>query len=261
MPAADPLPMPAPAALPEPEVRPNDARWRGRLIVGLVALLMIAGALVVAASIDWLGVGLGSSSAPTDRTAGGGAGASETSTSPAPTAAQSEAAAASERVDFDLEPLGPLADDAARIGSVLGNPEVAAVPTSFDRSLRLARRGDGACFEGAPGKPVRALVLDVRADQRAAGRIRIGPSASGEGAVTLAMADVEGVVADAWYRVRVASTGDGQIRLVVRERSGGSVVHRVDATAASLSGPTVCVRAVRASGTSDLHVDNVRVQS
>jgi hypothetical protein len=263
--------LPRPVARPQPAPRPSAASSGGPWAVALlVALLTVIGAVVVVmAAIDRLGGAAEPSSgavagAPSPRDSGANAGTSPSPSADATAAAAPGATAAV--VTFDLEPLGRLSAEAAGIARVVGAPEVAAVPTPTDRSLRLAAPGSGACLVGVPGEAARSLAIDLRAGTRPEGSLRVTPTDRPEQGVAIDLALIAGLEPETWYGVRLDWADDGAITLEVREHDGGRSVHRgrltaaTDATEFPGSG-AVCLETLRVSEATAMHIDNARVGS
>lgn len=262
-------PVVAPAPLPQPAASGQATSGRGLrvLVVVVVVLLTLIGAGIAAATLDVQGGGGEPAASPT--AAAGlptGTGAAGTSASPPPPSAGARPPASASSVTFDGEPLGPLGSDADGIALVLGAPEVAALPTSFDRSLRLAAAGDGVCLIGPPGgAPARAVTIDVLTGDEPGADLGIVPSHRATDSVTLALGQIPGVAPNAWYRLRVAWAEDGAISLEVHERDGGRAVHSAELDAAPPpdhpGAGSVCVEARQASAEGAVHLDNVRVET
>ena len=267
---APPRPVAAAARpTPAPAVRPSTMPRSGRAAVVLtVALLALIGAVVAALSIaDRLGGAVEPSpravapvASPQGSEAGGGAPSpsADATTTGAPSG---ETAAA---VTFDAERIGPLAADAAGIARVLGLPEVAAFPTSFDRSLLLASPGSGACLVGVAGEPARSLAIDLRTGSRTQGTLRITPTDRPHEVVVLEPGAI-GLEPETWYSVQVAWV-NGTVNLEVRERDDGRAVHR--GTLAPATGDAqppgsgaLCLEALGVSEATVMHIDNGRVGS
>ena len=169
-------------------------------------------------------------------------------------------------VTFDIEPIGPLRPGAAGLSRVLGAPEVSALPTPFDRSLRLGAPGDGLCVTGPPGgRPAAAVTFDLHAGAHPAADLRLFLADRPDQGATLELAEIPGLGPDAWYRVRVAWGKRGAIHLDIRARSGGEAIHRAELKPSSAPdrGRTgsVCVEAARVSDATAVHVDNVRAET
>lgn len=262
-------PVLAPDVAPQPGLQPWTARTSSRRAIMLMVALLGA-TVVVAAVADRLG-GAGDSSpspisgVPSPAESGSGA---RTGTFPSATATTASAvpSASSTPVTFDFERLGPLTAEAAGIARVLGAPEVAALPTPFDRSLLLGNAGSGACLDGVPGEPARSLAIDLRTGPQISGILLVTPTDQPGLGAALDLAQIPSLDPATWYRVELAWAGDGEINLEIRERDGGGAVHRTQL----LAGPdgldrsglgSLCVEALRISGATAMYIDNARVGS
>jgi hypothetical protein len=259
MPEADAVPRPATA---------KAGRRRQRLAGATVMALALIGAGVVVATFQRQAEGLGSRAGQNAESASGAlpsrAGGEGPPASVAPASSAIPPPLSARVVRFDLEPLGPLPSDAEGVALVLGAPEVAALPTSFDRSLRLAAAGDGVCLAGPPGgSAARALTVDVLVGARLATDIVITPAQRVEETVTVAFDEFPGLAPGAWYRLHLAWDESGAISLEVTERDGAGAVHRAalqpsappDRSAAG----SICIEAGHATEEAAVHLDNIRV--
>jgi hypothetical protein len=272
-----PVPMAAPVAeassMPEAEPVPGPTnatagRRRQRFAGATVVALALIGAGVVVATIQRQVVGLGSRADPSAESAAGDlpsrAGGEGASTSVVPASSAIPPPLSAPAVSFDLEPLGPLPSDAEGVALVLGAPEVAALPTSFDRSLRLGAAGDGVCLAGLPGgSAARALTVDVLVGAQLTTDLVITPAHRVEETVTVALDEFPGLAAGTWYRLHVAWDEGGEISLEVNERDAGGAVQRA---ALQPSTPpdrsamgSICIEAGRATEEAAVHLDNIRV--
>jgi hypothetical protein len=239
-------------------------------VILLAALLAVIGAVVVVLVVtDRLGGTAesapgGLAGGPSSRDAAvGGAGATASATASATTAGTGLGITAP-AVTFDREPLGPLAGEATAITLVVGAPEVAAWPTSFDRSLLLAIEGAGACLVGVPEEPIRSLAIDLHTGARVGGTLRVTPTDRPAESAALVLSRIAGLAPDTWYSIQLGWTETDEISFEVRERDGGTAVER-GAVTAEAGGDTgsgsVCITAVGVSETTAMHVDNVVVGS
>jgi hypothetical protein len=269
-----PVPMASPVTeaspLPEVEAVPGPTtatakRRRQRLAGATVVALALIGAGFVVATMQRVD-GLGGRAGPSAESAGGDlpsqAGGPSTSVVPASSAIPPPLSAPA--VIFDLEPLGPLPSDAEGVALVLGAPEVAALPTSFDRSLRLGGAGDGICLPGPPGgSAARALTVDVLIGAQLTTDLVITPVHRVEETVTVALDEIPGLAPDTWYRLHVGWDEGGAISLEVTERdAGGAVQHAALQPSTppdhSATGST-CIEAGPVTEEAAVHLDNIRV--
>jgi hypothetical protein len=253
-----------------PEI-PTEAHRAGRprLVVVTVAALALFAASVAVATVERERGSVQSGPGPASE--GAVSGGADGDVGPRPSASVQPAStggaanASVESLTFDAEPLGRITADADGVARVLGSPEVAAVPTSFDRSLRLDRAGDGACLAGPAGSgPLRALAVNVLTPAPAGVEVLIVPMDRPDRGVRLALGEIPGLGPDAWYRVRVAWAEDGAIRLVVLPADGGPALHRSDLEPSP--GPdrggagSACIEATAATEAASVHLDRVRVE-
>ena len=257
------VPAATPTAAPIGRLPANGPTARHRLVVVIIVMLTLVAAGVAAATIARE---LGKPATVGDAFGGAAAGGS----SPPSGASNEEASAgavppaSAMSVTFDVETMGALGPGAAGVARVLGAPEVVALPTPFDRSLRLGAPGDGLCLTGPPGgRPARAVTFDLYAGAQPAADLRLVPVDRPDQGVTLALAEIPGLGPDAWYRVRVEWRGQrGAIHLDIRARDGGEAIESAELKPSSAldRGRTgsVCVEAARISDATAVHVDNVR---
>ena len=274
-----PVPMAAPVTEASPRVEdeavpgPSTAttgRRRQRFAVAVAVALALIGAGVVVATIQWQVEGLGSRTGPSAESAGGGLPSRASDEGPPTSVVPARSAIppplSAPAVTFDLEPLGPLPSDAEGVTLVRGAPEVAALPTSFDRSLRLGAAGDGVCLAGPPGgSAARALAVDVLLDAQPTADLVIIPPHRVEETVTVALDQAPGLAPGTWYRLHVAWEEGGAVSLEVTERDGGAPAHRA---ALQPSAPpnrsatgSICIEAGPATDEAAVHLDNIRVGS
>jgi hypothetical protein len=270
-----PVPMATPAiSMPGVETDPESptatAGQRRRRIAGATAVVLaLIGAGVVVATIQRQPAGLGTGAGPSAESVVGDSpsrGAADEPPTPAePGNSAIPPSLSAPAVGFDLEPLGPLPADAEGVALVLGAPEVAALPTSFDRSLRLEAAGDGVCLAGPPGgSTARSIAFDVLVGGLGTDLV-LTPTHLVDETVTVAFDEISGLARGAWYRLRVAWDEDGAISLEVTERHGDETVQRA---ALQPSGPpdraatgSICIEADRVPESAALHLDNVRVEA
>ncbi len=247
-------------ARPRPAEAPRISRRAGIL---LAAVLTMIGAFAVAlAAIDRLGgIAEPAPGALGDVQSTGESGSEGTGA--VATAGIGEGMTAAV-VTFDREPLGPLRNDATAIVRVLGAPDVAALPTSFDRSLLLAVEGAGACLVGVPGEPTRSLGIDMLTGSRVGGTLRVTPTDRPDEAAALVLSRIAGLAPNTWYSIQLGWTGSGAISFEIREREGGSAVRRGTLTAEAggdAGSGSVCLKALGVSEATAMHLDNVVVGS
>jgi hypothetical protein len=268
-----PVPMATPAhSMPgvEPDRESPAAaagqRWRR---VAAAVVLALFGAGVVVAAIQLRTEGLGTGAGPNAESAVGDSssrGAADKSSTPAvPESSATPRSLSAPTVGFDLEPLGPLPADADGVARVLGVPEVAAVPTSFDRSVWLGAVGDGVCLAGPPGgSAARAVAFDVLVGGLEADLV-VTPTHRVNRTVTVEFDEIAGLARGAWYRLRVAWDEDGAISLEVTERRGVETIHRAalqPSAPSDRSAPgSICIEAGHVPKGAGLHLDNVRVDA
>jgi hypothetical protein len=259
------------AVAPSPALRPAGApRVSRRAVILLAALLTVIGAVVlVLAAMDRLG---GTAERASGGLAGGpsaresavaGAGTTATPTAGATTAGTGPGITAPV-VTFDREPLGPLQGEATAIARVVGAPEVAAMPTSFDRSLLLAVEGAGACLVGVPSEPTRSLAIDLHTGTRVDGTLRVTPTDRPDETAALVLSRIPGLAPNTWYSMQLGWTGGDAISFDIRERDGGRAVQRgalVAEAGFEIGSGSVCITGLGVSEATAMHVDNVVVGS
>ena len=266
-PVAEASPMPEAVAIPAPTPA-TAGRTRRRFAVAAVVIALV-GAGVVFGTIQLQVQGLGGRPGPSAESAGGylpsRAGGEGPSTSVVPASSAIPPPLSASPVTFDLEPLGPLPSDADRVALVLGAPEVAAMPTSFDRSLRLGAAGDGVCLAGSPGgSNARALTVDVLVGAQRTTDLVITPVHRVEETVTVALDEFPGLAPGIWYRVHVAWDEGGAISLKLTERDGGGEVHRAALQSSTprdrIAMGSICIESGPATEeAAAVHLDNIRV--
>jgi hypothetical protein len=146
----------------------------------------------------------------------------------------------------------------------VGAPEVAAMPTSFDRSLLLAVEGAGACLVGVPGEPTRSLAIDLHTGTRVGGTLRVTPTDRPDETAALVLSRIAGLAPNTWYSIQLGWTGSDAISFDIRERDGGRAVQRGALTAdtgGDIGSGSVCITALGVSDATAMHVDNVVVGS
>lgn len=264
----------APARAPEPAAGGASGRRRGTAAVALVAIVGIALAGGMVAGV----IGpIGSDS----EDAGGRA----PSTTPAPSSDAAIAAPGSATppspqesptgsdvrpptvITVDLHPVGPLDPEELPFTRIIGAPEVATFPTSFDRSLRLTGTAAGFCVALASASTSRAQSMGFDLHLRKAGglgRLAVGLPPNGPASATglaIDLAALGGLDPEAWYRLTVTGGEPGRLevtgveddRLVLEAELGG------DATMVPVSTDEVCIHASLQSPEASLLVDNLRV--
>jgi hypothetical protein len=185
---------------------------------------------------------------------------------PAPAASGTRAATVSIAVDlaFDEMRMGALEVGGA-IAEVVGRPEIAAYPTPFDRSVRLA--GDathGFCVD-APGVVAEAAVigLDLYSEgDSSPGTLELSiPDGSGAGLTSrVPLAVMTGLPAEEWYAGTVRWAGDATARIELRSRTNGTVVRSERlATQGVEEAGSVCVALLGAAPDSAVYIDNLTV--
>jgi hypothetical protein len=148
---------------------------------------------------------------------------------------------------------------------VLGAPEVAALPTSFDRSLWLGAGGDGVCLSGPTGgSGVRAVAFDVLVDGPGADLV-LTPTHRASETVTVEFDEIAGLDRGAWYRLRVVWDEDGAISLDVAERRGDETIHHAALRPSARADPSApgpfCIEAGHVPDGAGLNLDNIRVEA
>lgn len=233
--------LPPPAATREVAARPA---WRG-IVVPIVAMLVVAAGVVVVARWNELGFGQRQLSAPGVGDVG--------VPSARPIASQamttkSGSDTLSRALSFDFLTLGPLEAGAPQIGRIIGEPEVAPLPTAVDRSLRL-RDGSGVCLPGPATAEEPTLAFTLLAEQTITGRIEVG---LGDGsAAALDLTALDGSAQDEWHRITVRSDG------TATGPSGTLQLPRApDSAAAALSGERCIVAALDAADAA-VFIDNI----
>ncbi|MEP6468330.1 MAG: hypothetical protein ABJC24_01010, partial [Chloroflexota bacterium] len=141
----------------------------------------------------------------------GGGGGPGPSHSPGSDAAPPDPDAVIARLDFDELRVGQLAAASKDIGPVVGDPEVVAFPSPFDRSIRvdgdaphrfcmpIANLGDG---------PV-SFEIDLYAETPiTSGRLKlsVAPSGVGPTSASVPLKLLDGLTLQAWHRLRAAWT-------------------------------------------------------
>lgn len=181
-----------------------EARPWGRLAVAIVSVLILTAGVAVATRWNELGIGqagLLATSGP--REIGESSPSAKASRA---SRARSSPAVLSRAVTFDLLPLGPLTASAAPtpISRIIGAPEVAPVPTAFDRSLQLGT-GSGICLSDPAVTARRRVEFSLRGDGAVSGRIELG---LGEGsAVALDLAGLDASGQDEWHALSIGADG------------------------------------------------------
>jgi hypothetical protein len=166
----------------------------------------------------------------------------------------------------DAHPVGAL--DPAELPNirVTGSPEVVALPSAFDRSIRLA--GDsGLCMRLSSPSPdaVPTVSLDLQAGGLGSGgRLSFGLPAAGEHeaiGLQLDVAALAGLDRALWYRVTVRADGDAGHLSVVPTDGGPAVLDIAlapDPAAAPAAADETCMHASLGSAGGSLLVDRVR---
>ena len=233
--------LPPPAATRDVGARPA---WRG-IVVPIVAMLVVAAGVVVVVRWNELGTGQRQLSAP--RVGDVGASSARPIASQA-AGAKSGSETLSRALSFDFLTLGPLEAGAPQIRRIIGEPEVAPLPTAVDRSLRL-RDGSGVCLPGPATAAEPTLAFTVLAEQTITGRIEIG---LGDGsAAALDLTALDGSAQDEWHQLtvradRTATGPSGTLQLPPAP----------DSAAAAVSGERCIVAALDAADAA-VFIDNI----
>lgn len=237
-----------------------------------VAALAVGAALVLAALnglggfADRQGIGDG------DGRPVGTAGPSTPGRPAAATTTPPEAAAPSplaHELGFDTKRLGALEADGVDVVSVVGDPQIVAFPSPFDRAVQLSGAPSGFCAPAAGLRP--AIPADVSFDVsiRTAGSnltiaVELFPDAAAASMVRIDVADLGLDPAGTWYRAELAWDGAGVVDVMLVQRdTGAEATYEATLEAVVADEPpgisAMACLMLHGSGEGELLVDNVRI--
>jgi hypothetical protein len=222
-------PEPAPIA-PEPVAvaRPSEAGAAGRrrllAVAVAVAIAAIAGSAFAAIASAPGSDGERSRVAGTDDPIVGGVGPDASPGALASSPSMSASPSLGGTITFDDVRIGPLAESQPASVHARGTLEVVAFPTPFDRSLRLTP--SSAICVATRGQPARTgpiIAFDAYLAE-AGGDGRLGFSLSPDDAgMAVALADLDGVDLERWYRLAVVRSTDEDVLHVADVDTGAPV--------------------------------------
>lgn len=267
-PAQHVLPTVIPAAArPDAAAKPAMADDRGErpgrtanLLIAVVALALAAGILAVtrlpgAVADGTPGAG-GVIDADAESTNGAGtASSTPLSSADAPTPPPTV-------VTVDEHPMGPINSEELPVTRVIGDPQVEAFPSPFDRSLRLGS-SSGLCVASASSAGVPSLAFDVHFGEIGTGGGRLVVAFAGH-VFVLDLASFTGLDRSAWYRLTVTAD-DGAGRAAVAAVADGSSQLEIElagagGTATATAGEA-CLSSELQAADASVFVDNLRVDS
>lgn len=234
------------------------------IAAGVLALVLGGGLLagVLSGALDRIGPratsepDLGAAASPT---ASAGV---DRSTAPSATAVASLSPAPL-IVTFDLQRMGPLVAAQLPGSRLIGAPEVVAIPSPFDRSLRLAGAATGICLEGRGSS---GIAFDLfRDDAGSGGLLRVGLESSGDRRAMALIVELDSLARlprGSWYRIHVVPDGAAGRAVVTDPESGREVLAMelgTDTAGVSPADGETCLQAALATTDASLLADNLRV--
>ena len=167
-------------------------------------------------------------------------------------------------VTFDLHPVGPLDPEELPLTRVIGTPEVAAFPTSFDRSLRLAGN-TGVCLElpQAAADDAASIAFDLHLGNAGSGGSLLFVLPTLEDTQVFDLVALPESDPNRWYRVVVTGSSDAG-RIAVTPLGADQPILEAVLDADRTIGPTssreACVQSMLVPDDAALHVDNLRAE-
>lgn len=114
-------------------------------------------------------------------------------------------------IGFDHQRMGPLGPSDLPFVRVIGDPEVAAFPTPFDRSLRLMSPSSALCLPipGDPDGGTSSISFDLYLGAAGTdGNVGLSMSPAEADQLAVALAALDGVDRERWYHASVGHEGD-----------------------------------------------------
>lgn len=171
---------------------------------------------------------------------------------------------------FDTRRLGPLEADGVDVVSVVGDPEIVAFPSPFDRAVQLSGTPSGFCVPAAGLRHAipAGVGFDVSMGAAASNgmiAVELHPDAAAPSMVQIDVADLALDPAGTWYRVELAWDGSGVVDVMLVQRDTGAeatyeaILEAVVAEERSGISAMACLM-LHGPGEGELLVDNVRIE-